>query len=347
MVALPLGGASPVKGLKRGLSVSAGQLLACHPHPSRGDIHASINGHLTEINELEIIISRDDDAVGEPPQPMPLLSFSKAELPSILKSLGLDLPAFSSPLLITTLDEEPGLTTASALWAEHRETLLAGVDVLNKLYEQSPIWAGRKEDFIPIENKVVPIKNTYPHTLPALIKKMITGRHDPTGSGVFGGRELFLLGRVWRTGLPATKTVLTLGTANYTVPVGARIIDLLTSANLVPTSGDVVIKGGLVRGTSLARLERGLAKQTPALHVMRRAVQKKYGPSFHQPRPLVSSCRRCGECEKACPAGLPIASWGQYEPEVWPRQGGPDGCFKCGCCALACPVGRLAAISYL
>jgi electron transport complex protein RnfC len=149
---------------------------------------------------------------------------------------------------------------------------------------------------------------------------------------VLGGRELFLLGRILRTGRPLTILPLTLGSSNYFIPLGARIIDLLTFANLMPGLGDTVIKGGLIRGRSLSRLERGLDQTTAALHLVRGAGATTYNP-----------CRECGQCTRACPSGLPIARLAGGNPNEWPdRMKWPelDNCLICGACALACPSRR-------
>ncbi|MDR2945297.1 MAG: hypothetical protein LBV79_00915 [Candidatus Adiutrix sp.] len=333
-VAVPLAGALPLKGVKPGRPVSSGEALARRPDPRRGDVHASINGLIEEINEFEIIIRRDDEAVGEPPQPVDLAAVPANELPPRLKELGLDAPRTDEPVIISTLASEPGLNFAPALWGEHRETVLAGVNLLARLCPGHKItWAVRQPGEAPEGAETVIIKGAYPHTLPSLIKRAITGRNDANGAGVFGARELHLLGRAARTGRPVTRMALTLGGVSYFVPVGTRAIDLLTFANLGPGCGDAVILGGLVRGRGLARLERGLDKTAEALHLARRA---DLGGSL-QP------CRACGQCARACPLGLPVDLPAARPPEEWlaaPPDGILDACLLCGACALACPAQR-------
>ena len=335
-VALPLAGAQPIKGLKTGRPVSTGELLARNINPLRGDVHASINGLIEEINEMEIVIHRNDEAVGEPPQPVDISGLAADMLAIRLKELGLDPPQLlpGDPLIVSTLEAEPGLTFSPALFSEHRETVLAGADALARLHPGRRItWAVRQAAEAPAEAKTVIVKGEFPHCLPALIKKKITGLNDPHGQGVFGGRELHLLGRVFRTGLPLTRMVLTLAGANYFVPVGARVIDLLTFANLIPNRGDAVIEGGLIRGLSLARLERGLNKSAAAIHLVRRAELD----GAHQ------NCRACGQCARTCPIGLPVDLAAGQKPEEWlsaPPASILDGCLLCGACALACPARR-------
>ena len=333
ILALPLAGAEPVRGLGRGRPVSAGELLAISPDPARGDLRAPAAGFLEAVRAEEIIIRRDEAAVGEPPRPADLAALGPADLGRALKELGLDLadPSPDEPFVISALDPEPGLRFARPLLAEHRETLAAGLAALRRLFPGRLVWAG------PAPGEAPPgadgfhrPRRDYPWTLPALVKKSLTGRLDRTGRGAADLRWLFDLGRIWRTGLPLRRMVLTLAGATYFVPPGARPADLLASAHLEPRPGDAVVAGGLVRGRTLARLTRGLGRETAGLHLVRRAAA---GPG---PGP----CRRCGDCLRACPAGGP----GRFAlgPGEEPAAGGgfPADCLECGACALACPARR-------
>lgn len=336
LTALPLRGARPVKGLKRGRLVSAGELIAIQREPGLGDVQAATNGLVEEINEIEIIIRRDDQAVGRPPDPLPLKNLCGADLARALTTLGLDVPAVQpcSTLILSFLDPEPGLTLAPALIKEHRETVLAGLEAAGRVWPGHRLIHVVEEPFdLPMETEVVAVNRKYPFTLPALLKKTILGVNDPNGGGVLTARDLFLLGRVWRTGRPLTISPLTLGRSNYFIPLGARVVDLLTFANLMPGPDDAVVLGGLVQGRTLGRLERGLDQNAAALHLFR-GVEKTepYEP-----------CRDCGDCARACPIGLPIDRFAGGNPRHWPDRiyhSELAGCLSCGACALACPVGR-------
>jgi len=336
ITALPLRGARPVKGLKRGRAVSAGELLAIQPEPGLGDVQATTNGLVEEISEIEIIIRRDDQAVGQPPDPQPLKNLYGNFLARALKKLGLDVPVIQTggPIILSSLDPEPGLTLAPALYTEHRETILAGLEAAARLWPSHRfIRAVGKPGDLSSKSDGVVVNKKYPFTLPAVLKNTILGLNDPTGSGVLTGRELFLLGRVWRTGRPLTISPLTLGRSNYFIPIGSRVIDLLTFANLMPGPGDAVVRGGLVLGQSLSRLEEGLDQSAAALHLIR-GVEKSAA---------CEPCRACGDCARACPAGLAIDRLAGGNPDEWPdRINRPQltGCLLCGACALACPAGR-------
>lgn len=337
LTALPLRGAGPIKGLKRGQAVSSGELLAIQPDPARGDVHTSTNGRVEEINEIEIIIRRDEDAVGRPPEPQDLKAMSGPDLAAALKKLGLDLPPMptNQKIILSALNPEPGLNLTPALFGEHWETIQAGLEAAGRLWPKHDfIWAVRSLDDLSVEADGAVIEDKYPFTLPAFLIKKITGQYDPNGGGVLTGRELFLLGRLWRTGRPLTISPLTLGGSNYFIPLGARVIDLLTFANLSPRPGDAIIKGGLIRGQTLSRLERGLDQSAAAIHLVREAGRA----SAYEP------CRECGACARACPMKLPVDWPARFEPVEWLKTHESllklSGCLLCGACALACPSGR-------
>lgn len=336
IVAVPLEGAKTLKGVKRGRPFSIGEHLAHNPGPLNGDVHSPVNGLALEVNEKEIIIGRDDDVFGKTPAPVDFTGLTAVELAQSFKYLGLNIPEVypGEPFIIQSFDMEPGLNCAPALFSEHRETMLAGLEALNALYPDHPvIWAVADPTPVPDGSSYEAMDTAYPLSLPKLVKYRINGRRAITDSGVFNGRDLYFLGRVWRTGLPVTRLPLTLGDANYFVPVGARIIDLLTFANLRPGPDDAVIKGGFIRGKSLFRFSRGLSKTDAAIHLIKGA------------RRLTEClpCRGCGECSRVCPVGIDVAKAGRLPTDQWLDgrfQKKFQGCLECGVCALACPSRR-------
>jgi electron transport complex protein RnfC len=267
---------------------------------------------------------------------MNLADLPPAELGRALKEVGLDPPAPppGDAFVLRALDPEPGLSFSRPLLAEHRETLAAGLVALNRLFPGLRlVWAGRKPEEAPAgANEFRRPRTDYPWTLPALVGKNLTGRLDREARGTTDLRRLFDLGRLWRTGLPLRRMILTLGGATYFVPPGTRAADLLASARLEPRPGDAVVAGGLIRGRTLARLTRGLGRETTGLHLVRRAGS---GPG-------AGPCRRCGDCLRACPAGQTAGEYFARGPGEGAAAGSliPENCLECGACALACPARR-------
>ncbi len=335
------GGSQAVRGLKRGKAVSAGELLARHPSPDKGDLSAAAAGFIEEVNEWGIVLKCDPGAIGETPQPRPLKSLEGISLAQTLKELGFSFPLLDLKIapIISLLSPEPGLDYHGTLLAEHKETLGAGLNLLGQLYSdrQMVLVGGLVNPFpqVPLVN----ISPAYPWALPELIRQKIDGKNSWPKSeklqnhGVFTLRDLFFLGRTARTGLPQTKTILTLGQADYLAPIGAPLIELLRFANLAPGPGEAVVAGGLVRGLTLARLEQGLTWETEALHLRKKIPIE----------PKIRPCYDCKECQSHCPLELPVARLAALEPDLWLRHGALDSlkeCLACGLCALVCPAKR-------
>ncbi|MDR1920543.1 MAG: hypothetical protein LBS31_02200 [Candidatus Adiutrix sp.] len=336
VLSLSLTGAAPLRGLKKGRPVSAGEPVAVGDGPAPLVLRAALSGFISDVGPGEIIISRDDAAVGEPPSALSPAGLEGAELAQALAGFGVPvIPGGSAgPLIISAADPEPGLAWSAALFHEHRETISAGLTAVGRLCPNRPlIWAAEKPEDFPSGFQTHLIRGGYPETLPAVLKKRLTGLSDPGGRDVLGGRELFFLGRAWRTGLPLTHLPLSLGPANYFVPAGSRVIDLLSFANLQPRPGDAVVMGGLVRGTTVSRLTRGLGFLAGGLNLVRAA-------SFDRPP---SPCRACRACARACPAGLAVDLPAALSAAQWLKPGAGKNfgdCLFCGACALACPARR-------
>ncbi len=336
LLALPLKGARLAAGLKKGRAVSAGQALASPP--SRPWLHAPVSGFIRELSERELIIERDDRASGLSPEPRPLSSLEPEQLRRALMEMGFQAPALKAgdTVIVNTLDEEPGLNCASALFSEQRETLAAGLDLLRRLAPDLKfIWAlsGSSHSLLAEGSRLdLGPQPPYPLALPPLLRRAVSGRWDAPLT-VLDGRQLYSLGRLWRGGLPLTQLVLSLGSSTYLVPLGSRVKDLLALAHLSPQPGDRIIVGGLVRGISLLRLEQGLGPEAAAVH-LRRA----------QPgEAAFDSCRRCRRCRRACPLNLPVDRAASLEPASWPSLDLRPiyrSCLLCGACALACPSRR-------
>jgi len=109
LLAPPLAGAEAVRGLKRGRPVSAGEILARSADPARGDLPASVAGVVEAVRADEVVIRRNETAVGETPWPAVLADLSPAWLGRALKELGLDLAG--------PLRENP---SSSAPWTPNR-----------------------------------------------------------------------------------------------------------------------------------------------------------------------------------------------------------------------------------
>jgi NAD-dependent dihydropyrimidine dehydrogenase PreA subunit len=276
---------------------------------------------------------------GSPPAPVDLTDLFGPELAQTLKSLGADLPKpppADEPLLISAVVPEPGLEITEALFSDQKPTLQRGLKILQKLFPGRKIMEVLPKNLSPLgENEVIRYKETFPLTLPSLVRRRVLGLAKPEADGIVGPAQLWALGSAARSGLPLTLIPITIQGFHYLAPQGLKLKNVLDAVNLKPMADDVVILGGQATGRPTARLERGLRASDQALTLIRR------DKVAYQPGP----CRLCGLCEKACPMNLPIRaisgkpmdSWHMHLPEAEKLLA---GCAGCGACALACPAQR-------
>jgi electron transport complex protein RnfC len=328
-----------LQGLKRGRTLSQGQLLSLASSPFLSDVHAPLNGRLISLIGLRAQIEVDPNLSGLPPSPISLDNLFGKELEDGLKKLGVEpllAPELGDPVIISALVPQPGLEAAEALWVDQRSTLEVGAAVLKRLWpdrelvevlspSQEPLGLGRVERY----------KATYPLTLPILVKRTLLGSLDLLKRGVVEPWDLWALGVAVRSGYPVTHLPVSINKSYYLVPLGLKISSILSQVNLRPMRRDVLVLGGLMSGRPVARLDRGLGKNFRALNLIKAALfSDRPGP-----------CRYCRLCRLACPLDLPINILASQPLSLWPQTAAKlgsllDGCLSCACCALACPSRR-------
>ncbi len=120
--------------------------------------------------------------------------------------------------------------------------------------------------------------------------------------------NIWSLGRVGVTGLPLMETVITIGSqtkwANYIVKNGMWIGQLLEYAGIELRDGDIISRGGPLRGECLDRLDRSITKGTTGLFV----VESGTVPPMEGHSP----CINCGACVQVCPAHLNPSTLSRY-----------------------------------
>lgn len=328
-----------MKGIKKNIQVSPGQPLAESARPGRGWPTASIPGLISGIDQFHITIDHQEDASGRPPEPVDLNGLTGLELAKRLAAMGLGLPWPERPasrLVVSALDSEPGLELARILWRDQRVYLKAGLELARNLHPEAkgdPITAAPKPIADQVDwGPVVRLNTRYPAGLKPLVKKRALGIEDARGDGVFTLRELYLLGRLARTGLPLTEIPATVLGANYIIPAGVTPRHLLNVANHRLEPGEGVFLGGWFRGRAIADPERGLWPEVEALWV--------YRPNDFQVSAVCSGCR---ECRRVCPARLKpdlIAISGRAaRPGARLAELRPDLCLACALCSYHCPFG--------
>jgi len=353
----------PEKAVAKNAPVYPGMLLARHPNPGKGDLHCPVTGVVSEAGPQGALIAvglpapktpkkteneetpPGSDAEAKVPEipvtrPVNLETLNGEELARALKELGIHtdrLTCLCDTLIINGLNPDPGVLWAGPMLKAQTDVIKAGVSLLHRLTPATnlilAIGQGMDTEFADLD--VRPVPAVYPSSLDPLVIKSVTGKECPTGVCVVGLHEIWKLGRVARTGLPVTETVLTLNGVNYLAPLGTPARDLLGFAGITLNDGDALIFNGPLRGVAQSRPEIGVTSQTYGICVIR----KDETPPLQGAAP----CIACGECVRVCPARI--------QPDLLSRHAelGQDAkcgslhieaCLNCGLCTYVCLARR-------
>lgn len=343
-------------GLKKKSVVHPGMLLAEHPSPEKGDLFAPIHGEVTDINERSIFVSAIPAPAasesGPEVAPVDLLAqgLEGDELLLALKKMGVNTRSLGyrcKTLIINALNPDPGVTWAEPMLTSHVHNFQAGIELHKRMARAEKVILavprGMRLAYDGVEVTHVPAD--YPSSLNPLVIKHVTGEENPPDVGCVGLHNLWSLGRVGRTGLPLTETVITIGSfehsGNYIVKDGTTTGELLDFARITLKDGDTVVRGGPLRGESLDRLDRSVTKGTYGLFVVEAGTIP--------PMQGHSPCVNCGACVLACPARLSpsiLSRYAEFALHERCRKEHIDACMDCGLCGYVC-VARRPVLQYI
>lgn len=346
-------GFSLVPGLKKKTPVHPCMLLAEHPAPEKGNLFSPVHGEVLEITERNIFIAATPPASSAPEvEPADLLAqgLEGADLAMALKRLGVNTQSLGKrckTLIINGLNPDPGVTWAEPMLTSHIRNLRAGMELHRRMARAEHIILAVPKGFNVAHEgiKAVHVSAHYPDSLDPLVVKHVTGEENPPDVGIVSLHNLWSLGRVGRTGLPLTETVITIGSyehsGNYIVKEGSPIGELLQFAAIPVKTGDVVVRGGPLRGESLERLDLSVGKGTYGLFVVESgAIPPMEG---HSP------CINCGACVRVCPARLApsvLSRYAEFALHERCRKENIDYCMDCGLCGYVC-VARRPVLQYI
>ncbi len=355
-------GMTLVAGVKKKSVVYPGMLLAEHPSLEKGDLYSPIHGEVTEVSDRSVFVTAkapEAPAEGEEATPTPevtpvdLLGDGAPkgeELVQAVKKLGVNTRSLGKKcktLIVNGLNPEPGIMWAESMLTVHTTTFKAGMDLLRRFGRAEKIILavphGMQVSYDAVE--VVHVNADYPSSVKELVIKNVTGKENPPDVECVSIHNVWSLGRVGKTGLPLTETVLSIGSySNWTNIIakdGSLVGELLAAAKIEVNDGDTVLRGGPLRGESLDSLERSVTKGTHGVFV----VDEKSVPPMEGHSP----CVNCGACVLVCPARITPSALSCYaEFALYDRckEDSISSCFDCGLCGYVC-VARRPVLQYI
>lgn len=370
LVRLPLGEHTSLRSVKKRAKVAANALVATHPSPNVGDLHAPFAGVVKELTATFIEIEYDApaDASGQPesaektdsgkaapagksgagsPEPDPAapvepLSFDGLDplaLAGQLKRLGVSPRPFTRPcdlFIINCLNPEPGMLYADELLAEYKPALEAGFALIRRL-NAAPrfiLALPQGSSFALDGAEAHYLKPVYPISLARPMIRAVTGQEDTSNITLVRLHAVFQLGLAALSGLPLTRSVTTAFGKNYFAPLGTPVSTLLGLAGHTLDPGDSVILGGAMRGVSISGVRRGFRKEDDAIVL----VKKGSRPPLEE-----NPCINCGACVSVCPMRLRpnmLSRYAEFEQYEACRAEYLDVCIECGMCGYICPTCR-------
>ena len=341
-VRIPLNGHTPPKHIKKRVVVAEGTLLATHPNPVIGDMHASITGTIKELSdsavELEALAEGTTTEVAFP-EPLDLNALAGQELLKALKELGITTRPFTRPcttFVINGLNPEPGMAYAEEMLLTCQHVLEAGLALVKRISSATEfILAVPNGNTTPLDGATSQyVPPVYPNSLARPLCTLLFGKESTANITVVRLHALYTLGLVAQSGLPLTRTIATVQGENFLLPIGAPVADLLRRSNHTPEEGDTIILGGAMRGKALANESRGMGKDDEAMAL----IKKGTVPPLED-----NPCIGCGACVSICPMGLMpnlLSRYAEFEQYAACREADIEICIECGLCAYVCPACR-------
>ena len=371
VVRLPLGEHVPLKSVKKRSKVAENALVATHPSPNVGDLHAPFAGVVKELTSTYIEIEYDAPAQTTAPEqfetaeqaaakivapgktgagtsepdptaPVAPLSFDGLDplaLAGQLKRLGVSPRPFTRAcdlFIINCLNPEPGMLYADELLAEYKPVLEAGIALIRRLNEapRFVLVLPQASSFTMEGLETRHLKPVYPISLARPMIRAVTGQEDTSNVTLVRLHAVFQLGLVAGSGLPLTRSVTTAFGKNYFAPLGTPVSTLLGLSGQTLAPGDSVILGGAMRGVSISGVRRGFRKEDDAIVL----VKKGSRPPLED-----NPCINCGACVNVCPMRLRpnmLSRYAEFEQYEDCRTEYLDVCIECGMCGYICPTCR-------
>lgn len=287
-----------------------------------------------------------------------LVGMGGATFPTHVK---LDVPPGKvDTLVINAVECEPYLTCDHALMLSAPAAIVYGVRLAMAIVGASKAVIGiedNKPDAIKAlsvnsgdcdDVEVIALRSRYPQggekqLIHATLHREVPvgGLPSDVGVVVMNVATVYALYEALVLGQPLTRRIVTVTgpevprPANYRVPLGYPVRDLLRLSGVELGSGDKVVFGGPMMGRAVTNVDVPVTKGMSGILVL---------PASVAGRASVEPCVRCAKCVEVCPMGLEpylistLSRLGQVDEAV--GDGGMMSCIECGSCSYVCPSSR-------
>lgn len=270
-------------------------------------------------------------------------------------------------VIVNGAECEPYLTSDLRLMLEQPERLLAGLDVVLRLFPKAQgviAIEDNKPEAIALLTaqarthervRVQRLKTKYPQGGERMLIHAVTGRDIcasrlPIAAGciVLNVSTVISVYLAVCRRVPQIATIMTVtgdGAAapcNLRVPTGSSHREVLEAAGGIKPGAqpEKIVSGGPMMGIALPDLDVPVVKTSSSLLLLCHDEVAAWEPT---------ACIRCGRCVRACPERLVPAELAKKADSGdlagYEKLGGME-CIECGCCTVVCPAKRRLTQSF-
>ena len=377
-VAIPLDGhigAPAVPVVKAGEYVKLGQLVGKRADGVSANVHASVSGRVTAIEErpngqggaslcvviendgkntaayLDPLVDPDGESIIKRVEEAGIVGMGGAGFPTHVKLR----PSRKVDVLILNGAEcEPYLTCDDRLMRENHKEIVRGARYLQRALGAERVMIGIERNkpealalFKESGLEVVALPKRYPMGSEKHLVYCATGRKVPprglpaeVGAAVQNVATAFAVAQAVEDGKPLTSRVVTVAGDGVLLPKNLLApvgapFSALLSACSANGNAVKAISGGPMTGKAMRDFDGTVMKTTAGLLLLTERETEALAPT---------PCINCGKCAAACPMKLlPMqieyyAAAGNYEAAE--RYGGVLSCIGCAACLYVCPARR-------
>lgn len=376
-------GAPATPLVKKGDKVLVGQLIGEAKGFISANIHSSVSGTVKAVeNRLmvngmksECVVIENDGLFEEVEyeKVKPLDELTKEEIVELVKKAGIvgmggagfpthvklmpKQPEKIDYVIVNGSECEPYLTSDYRRMIEAPETLVAGLKVMLKLFDNAKgIIAvennkmdavARLKELVKDEEKieVKSLKTKYPQGAERMLIYAVTGRkissaHLPADAGcvVDNVDTVFAIHSAVTEGKPLISRIITVTgdavkePANFCVRTGTNHRELIDVAGGFLQEPEKIISGGPMMGMAISTLDVPVTKTSSALLCFKEDPLKDINQT---------NCINCGRCMKVCPGRVMPTKLAKFadrnDMESFIKYNGME-CCECGCCSYICPA---------